>query len=211
MREKLTILFDADSVLFETIAAVCHTYANKYPHLPYPNPFLVRKWNLSDQLPHATESDLDYIFTSDEFFNFVGFITDSNGTSMLDLFTELSHDSRFICKIATRGTEENLKRKRLFVKKHMPWFDMNNFIGMLGTTMEKSELNGWLLIDDVCSNLESAINVKHKILFTHRNVTDAEWCCSCVDNPEYNRCSSVSELCNKILELYDFERGCVGL
>jgi len=210
---KLKINFDFDSVLVETIKGIHDVYVNRHydelmnGSIKMPFPHSVRKWNLEDQYPLLDIKQLDSIFQSEELFNCLSFITDPNGYSMKQLFSELCMDEHFDIHIATRGSEGNLKLKQDFVRKEFPnWlFNMDNFHGMLGTKMEKSAVNGWLLIDDVVNNLVTA-KTKHKILFAHRGHLDCEWNHNYKDYPELIVCTTVQDLCNKIVELYNFER-----
>jgi len=207
---KKVINFDMDSVLISTIKSVCDCWINENYEaisqglVDYPLDYKVKKWGMTDQIPSITIQDLDRYFTSDYFFDVISFITDSNGFSMRDLFSELIQDNRFIMKIATKGSLQNLALKREYIKKEIPTFNMDNFIGMEGTHFGKEELNGWLLIDDVVKNLESAIGVKHKILYANRGVLDCEWNKDYV-NHDFHVCTSVKELCDKIIELYCFD------
>lgn len=209
MGNKFVINFDFDGVLIDSIKAVSDVYFNRHYSeimeglIPTPFHQYVKKWNFQDEFPHMHIYELDSIFQSEEFFNNASFITDPNGLSMKDLFEELIDDDRFKVLITTKGTVRNLALKHKFIEKEFPQFDMDNFIGMLGTDMDKSSLRGNLIIDDVFANLKSANGVSNKILFAHRGVLDCEWNENHKDCPEIIVCTSVGELANKIGELYE--------
>ena len=207
---KKVINFDFDGVVCDSIKAICDIHTNENHkaiinnEIAQPNPHKVRKWNVTDQIPSITIQDLDRYFTSDYFFDVISFITDPNGFSMKNLFSELIQDNRFTVKIASKGSLQNLALKREFIKKEFPSFNMDNFIGMEGTHFGKEELEGWAVIDDVIANLNSAIGVKHKILYANRGILDCEWNKDYV-NHDFHVCTSVKELCDKIIELYRFD------
>jgi 5'(3')-deoxyribonucleotidase len=207
---KFIINFDMDGVLIDTIKAVCDTYINRYHgeitsgFIPYPFPHKVRKWDMSDQLP-LIGKEIDSIFQSEAFFNNASFITDPNGASMKSLFEELYFDNQFHVNIATKGTPINLALKKLFIRKEIPKFNMDNFIGLEGIGYGKQSISGYILIDDVVENLTSC-NCKYKILFANKGILGAEWNKDYINHPEIIVCTTVTELCEKILELYHFEK-----
>jgi hypothetical protein len=210
MKSKPIIYFDCDGVLLDSISAVCNLYVSQNKEkiasgeLHYPNPLRVKKWNMSDQLIGATSKDMDRYFQSELFFNYASFIHDKDGFSMRDLFDELNADSRVRCMIATKGSINNLTNKRAFIAKEFPYFDVDkNFIGMEGTDFGKP-LEGLAIIDDVLANLLCA-KTKYKILFSNTGL-DCEWNKDYVHYPDIIVCTSVNQLCNKIIELLKFEQ-----
>lgn len=207
---KPKIIFDFDSTIVESIQAICHSYVNIHYHeihsglIPMPLYTEIRRWNMEDECVLMTEEELLNLFDSEMFFNFLGFITDPNGFNMEHLIRGLIMLENCDIHIASKGRKQNLRLKKSWIERNIPSFDINNFEPMLGTAMDKSSLEGLILIDDCASNLLSAVNVKHKILFAHRG-NKCEWNEELFDNPEYNRCDSVMELKDKIIEILDFE------
>lgn len=212
---KPKLIFDFDSTITESIQAICHAYVNRHYNeimeglIPMPLYTHIRRWNMEDELPMMTEQELLELFDSEEFFNFLGFITDPSGLSMSNLIADLIYFHSCDIHIASKGHKRNLELKRDWIINRIPYFDINNFEGMLGTTMDKSSLEGLILIDDCISNLYSAMNVKYKILFAHRG-NECEWNSDGFkdgfETGNFYICKSVKELYDRIMYILDFEK-----
>lgn len=207
---KPNIVFDFDSVIARTIQSIIMTYINVHYEeiiegkLQYPDFLSVRRWNMEDELPDCTVDELLKMFESKEFFNNLPFISDSDGYSMYDLLEELNKNINVELHIKSKGTERNLYLKRKWIQRNIPFFNIYNFEGMLGTDMNKESVNAHIAIDDNATNLLSMSNVEHKILYADKGLR-CEWNDELFDDENYNRCDSVKQLRDKIYELLEME------
>lgn len=211
---KLIVFFDMDGMLINTPKAFCDVWAEMhyddiftYNTEIYPKWWEVKKWSFKDAIPNITNDELSSIFESERFFEVVDFYADANGFSMNDLLYELCQDNRLKIKIATKGTRKNLLLKKFFIQKYMPYFDIHDFIGMpadIMDEMEKSELEGWLLLDDNYKNILTS-NTKHKLLFSYGGII-TDWNDKIMNDINAPKAFTVNEVANKIIELIEFEQ-----
>lgn len=210
---KLIIWWDFDCTLVNSVYAFCQTYSEihyndifKYKTINFPQWQNVKKWSFKDEIPYVTTKELREIFESDRFFEILPFYADSNGITMGDLFHELYHDNRLDNRICSKGTSTNIIQKKLWIKKNMPYFDLNKFKGMpsdIMDNMEKSEIFGFLLTDDHHDNILTA-NTKHKLLFSYGGIV-TDWNDKIMNDINAPKAFTVNEVANKIIELIEFE------
>ena len=210
--DKFNVVFDMDGVILDTISIISNLYFNEHYNeimegtIPLGLHYMTKKWNMNDEFPMMSVADLDRYFTSDQFFLNRQYIMDSDGFSMKELMEELCMDNKFNIGICTKGSPQNLLKKRDLVLNEFKNFNMNNFHGIEGTEFGKDSVSADIMIDDVVANLVSLKDVKYRILFAARGVLDCEWNENYKDYPDIIVCTSVRELCNKIIELYEFEK-----
>ena len=103
-----------------------------------------------------TEEEKLNIFSSDDFFSNLRFKSD-----FLKVLNKYSGKVKFI--ITTKGTEENLKKKKEWVKDNIPC-DIG-FIGINNDSLSKKQVNmaGGIQIDDCTDALDT--NAEIKILY----------------------------------------------
>jgi len=215
MIRKLRVVFDLDNTTFMTSKAFIDTYKTIHQKeiesglIPFPIWEGVVDYNFKDELPLLTRQELLEIFDSEAFFDNISLVRDSNLFSMGDLITQMCKSNKYEIFICTVGSATNLALKEKYISRKFPDFDMNNFIGINSAEckMDKSILKDYnvdILIDDHQDNLTTS-GVPHPILFCINGVK-TNWNEDLYDNPKYNRCNSVSELTDKILDIYYFGR-----
>ena len=211
---KHKIFIDMDETLTKSICAFVETYKEAHRYeleeglLPYPIWEGISLWNMKDEMPFLKLKELNDIFDSPRLFDHLAFYSDTNGVTMKDFIRELLDENDVDVKIASKGNMQNLYYKHKFIKQKLPFFSIDNFIPMMGTKMDKSELEGLVLLDDNQGNLYSA-NVKYRVLVNFSG-KKKEWNSKAMDDPTIYKCFSVSDVINTVKELLDFERSVVS-
>lgn len=207
---KYKIFCDMDETLTKSICAFVEVYKEIHRleiencEIPHPIWEEVSKWNMNDEMPKLKLKELNKIFDSPRLFDHLAFYADSNGVTTKDFIMELLDENDVELFIASKGNHENLVHKCEFIKSKLPFFPLDHFIPMQGTVMDKSALNGLMLLDDNQDNLYSA-NVKYRILVNFSG-EKKEWNDRAMDDPTVYKCFSVSDVINTVYELLEFER-----
>ena len=164
MRPKLFV--DFDGTIVDSISAVCKVYDNRYSwQFGYtkPNPFLVNTWNFADQCHLLEYEEVEDIFGSQSFFNYL-----QPYPNVINILKRLKNKYQII--IVSIGTYENISLKSMYIKEHLPFID--DFIGIVnsGAIMDKSIVNMAgtndctnIFIDDNENNLYSQANTPNLI------------------------------------------------
>ena len=213
---KHKIFIDFDSTLVNSIKAFVDVYKERHKEelvsgsINFPLAEFVKSWNMADEMPELTLDELYEIFDSERFFDNLSLFADPNGVTMYDFLEQLCYDDSLSVKIASKGHSKNLKLKKEYIEKNFKCFNIDNFIPMQGTDMDKSSLEGLILIDDHEENLYTS-RVKFKILVNFNiNKDKCEWNSKAMDDPTIYKCFSVNDVINTVKELLDFERSVVS-
>jgi len=159
-------------------------------------------------MPKLNLDELNDIFDSPRFFDNLATYADSDGICIVDFIAELQEVNNVEVFIASKGNSANLHQKRTFLQQKLPFFNIDNFIPMEGTVMDKSELRGLILLDDNESALYTS-NVKYKILVNYSGVTK-EWNAKAMLDPYIYKCFSIKDIISTINEILNFEKGIKG-
>lgn len=204
------IFLDFDETITMSIKAFVDVYKERYKRqiktglIKFPVWEKVSTWNMQDEMPQLTIHEINDIFDSERLFDNLAFYSDGIGFSMYDFIEGLLYEYDVDLMIASKGNSKNLMHKRAFITEKLPFFPIDNFIPMEGTVMDKSELQGLMLIDDHESNLYSA-NVKYKILVNFSGETK-EWNARAMHDSEIYKCFTVESLERTVQNLLEFER-----
>lgn len=203
---KLKIAFDFDNTIANSNLAIVELYKVYHPeiiHNNYPKYEFVREWNYNDILPDITNFEVESYFDDPKLFDLITPFMDRHST-MIEIMEELITEGHKVY-IATKGSTQNLFHKMRWIKKHIPTFDMDNFIGIPLNVIGKPDeyLRGIdVLIDDVDSNFNNS--VKHKILFANQGIKS--WNVKGIGNDELCKVLSVTKLINEVYDIIEFER-----
>lgn len=162
-KNKANLYIDFDGTIANSIKRLVDMLNEKFNENK--NWLDIKQYDATDLFPQCTQEDIINIFSSEEFFDDLEF---------LDGFfdTIKKHQDKFNIHIATIGTEQNLKYKKIFCENN---FDFPfEFIGIVknGVGKEKIDMSNGIIIDDHIENLVRS-NASHKILFC--NFIDTEW------------------------------------
>lgn len=157
----LTVYVDFDNTIVESNQKVIEILNNKY-NLSKTEDDLV-DYGYTSIAPITEEEKLD-IFKSDEFFSNLKF--KSGFLSVLDKYKDCME---FI--ITTKGTSENLKKKKKWIDNNIPYHV--GFIGINNDSFSKKSVNmtGGIQIDDCTKALDT--NADIKILY--KDSRNFEW------------------------------------
>lgn len=212
--KKYNIFLDMDETTTMSIKAFVDVYKEIHrhdiqnmPHYFYPIWEDIYTWNMRCEMPNLDLNELNEIFDSPRLFDNLAFYSDSDGTTMADFIAELLEENDINLFIASKGNPLNLYQKRLFLQQKLPFFPIDNFIPMEGTTMDKSSLVGLILLDDHENNLYTA-NVKYKILVNFSG-QEKEWNSRAMRDNSIYKCYTVNDIIKTVGEILRFERGCV--
>ena len=212
---KHKIFLDFDETIAMSIKAFVDTYKERHRHdilleegYPYPIWEDVFTWNMRCEMPKLELDELNEIFDSPRFFDNLATYADSDGLSIVDFIAELQERNDVEVFIASKGNSSNLHQKRDFLQQKLPFFDLDKFIPMQGTVMNKSELNGLILCDDHEDNLYSA-NVKYRVLVNYSGQIK-EWNARAMGDDSIYKCCSVSDIIRTVNEILCFEKGICG-
>jgi 5'' nucleotidase, deoxy (Pyrimidine), cytosolic type C protein (NT5C). len=165
--EKLNVdkyFIDIDGVIFHSVEAMVKILNRKFNmNLKSQN---VTSWNFRCCYPEMTDEEVEWLFSTDEFFDVVRFIEGAK-----DFL--LRHKDNSI--LVTKGQERNLRIKRQFL-------DLNGLedIFMIGLPLNVSKdiinMKNGVFIDDSVKNLNEVTTAKYKILFSeYGNEDKCEW------------------------------------
>ena len=204
--KQLKIAFDFDNVIANSNLAMIEIFKVYHPnviHKNYPKYEFVSEWNYQDVIPEITSEEVESYFNNPKLFELITPFMDRYLT-MIDLMEELIAEGHTVY-VASKGSNENLALKRLWLKHRIPSFDLDNLIGIPLSAIGKPDeyLRGIdILIDDVDSNFNNS--VKHKILFANQG--EKSWNKVGLMDSKLTVVDSVGELANTIYDIINFER-----
>lgn len=204
--KPLKIAFDFDNTIANSNLAMIELYKVYHPnviHTNYPKYEFVSEWNYQDIIPEITGEEVESYFNNPKLFELITPFMDRYLT-MIDLIEELIAEGHNVF-VASKGSSQNLELKKLWLKQHIPSFDLDNLIGIpLNVTGKPDEyLRGIdILIDDVDANFNNS--VKHKILFVNQG--EKSWNQVGLMDSKLTVVDSVSQLANTIYDIINFER-----
>ena len=158
------IFLDVDGVIFHSVEAMVKLLNKR--HNINVNPKNITSWNFSNCYPNMTDEEVEWLFTTNEFFDNV---------KMIDGVKEFI--LKYIDKIilVTKGNINNINQKRIY-------FDLNGLerVKMLGIPLNISKdiINMWgsVFIDDSTNNLNEVTTAKLKIQFNEYGSEIADKC-----------------------------------
>lgn len=172
---KPKLIFDMDGVLIDTNKAICSIYVGEYydntQNFKFPDYKKVNEWNYKDECPLFKEGEVEKIFDSNTFWQFVNLMPDTE-----EVLNELHKD--FTLVVCTIGSFNNIKNKIIYIKENLPMIDeivpiakKNNLI------MDKQIVNmsdALLFIDDHQDNLNLS-NCPNKVCFGDVKSWNKDW------------------------------------
>lgn len=177
MKKKIKLYMDYDGTLVNSIKSFVEIYNWLYSDIKERDAdwTKVRQWNFQDECTKIDPHDVEKIFADKRFFNILEFYPE-----MRQLMYEYCVINKDVYEvyIVSKGTKNNLKHKKEWIKNNLPFMKEENIILMDiedGSNMSKSsiDMSDGIIIDDNQDCLKSS-NAKWKILFTWKDVR-AEW------------------------------------
>lgn len=179
--ERRRLIVDFDSTLVNSIKAFCHVYNTIYipKGYPYANWRNVQKWNFVDECvafldiakeegEHRVTEIVNEIFSSDDFFNALEFYPNAKETM------QFLHENDIDNTICTFGTAENVAKKVIFIKKHLPFANIIPIVQIsnIFKSLNKSIVNmeNCVFIDDRADNVITS-NADISICYIHEGRT----------------------------------------
>lgn len=168
-RRKLFV--DVDGTITDSIKKICELYNEDYkdhPKFRVAKPYLVEKWDFSDQCTLINSAKIEEYFCDKRFFEDLQFIENAN--EVIEKLSEV-----FDIYVISMGWTQNLIYKNIWLKEHMPY--IKRFIGCnFDDYKDKSHINmsGSILIDDSSNNLKTC-NADLKILYGDLYEYNQDW------------------------------------
>lgn len=144
---------DVDGVIIHSVKATTNILNKKYNMNIKPQD--IKSWNFIDKYPMMTEEEIEWIFTTNEFFDNVEFIKGAKKFM-------LKHSKDVI--LITKGQRENIKQKRIML-------DLNGLedIELIGIPLYETKdiinMKSGVFIDDTTKNLNEVTTADYKVLF----------------------------------------------
>lgn len=159
--KKITLYVDADDTILKSSEAIVKMINKRFAVNPPKSVGDLHDWNYQSICPKMNDELVNEMYSSEEFFELV---------EMDDGFAEFYHNnkSRFNWVIVTKGTRENLRRKKQKLIELMG--KKIKFIGLplgsaCGFSKKSVDMGGGIQIDDRVDCLEDT-NAALKVLVT---------------------------------------------
>lgn len=158
----VTLYVDADDTILDSSKAVIEILNEKYNLSPAKTILDLEDWNYHSICDEVTPDEVTEIYNSKDFFDRVKI------KKGFEKFWS-KHKDKFILKIVTKGTSENLQRKEEYFAKHLPEAEIVG-VGFSTDTLSDFgkghiDMAGGIQIDDRTDSLNT--NAPIKILITH--------------------------------------------
>ena len=173
---KITLYLDADDTILLSSVAVIDILNERYNIIPKKTIDDLKDWEYKSIYGRLSKEEKNAIYGSDEFFDRVKIHPD-----FLDFYNKNYKDFNFV--IVTKGTEENIKKKKKFLRKVLDkGFE---YIGLPINDRFDDEEDNTKKFDKSCVNMKHGIqiddrtdalattNAPIKILYKHN--TDMRW------------------------------------
>lgn len=196
---KLTITFDADGVILDSIPTIVQLHHELTGEIPKIHHSQSTSWDFHDIIT-ADRDTVNSYFEHPRFFEIVPFISD-NILSMKSLLEELLSEHDIKVSICTKATNKNFIAKQDWLEERLPQFNIDNMTRVDFDVVGKPNVKSLIFVDDVSSNLNG--ESKYKILFRKNGLIT-----------EYNNVvpegvivvNSVCELASEIFWIIEFEK-----
>lgn len=155
--KRITIFLDADDTILESSKTVIAILNERYNITPPKNITHMKEWNYRSICKHVTGKEVDEIYSSDEFFERVTINPD-----FLKIYERYKEKFNFC--VVTKGTKQNLEKKRQYLKERLPdiVFTGISFTTEDSTDFDKSkiDMSRGIQIDDRMDCLNTNANCK---------------------------------------------------
>ena len=153
---RKNIFVDFDNSLVNSLKSYCEYYKKFYGGNP--NWRKVKRYDLSDECPLVAPEDINKIFSSREFFDYLELMPFAYEAIKL-------LNNKFTITICSIGTFQNLSHKSLWIERNLPFIKNAILIRNENCSMDKSivDMGGGIILDDVAENLKTS-NAKIKVL-----------------------------------------------
>lgn len=158
----VTLYVDADDTILDSSKAVIEILNEKYNLSPAKTILDLEDWNYHSICDEVTPAEVTEIYNSKDFFDRVKI------KKGFESFWR-KHKDKFSLKIVTKGTSENLRRKKEYFSKYLPEAEVVG-VGFNTDTLSDFgkghiDMTGGIQIDDRTDSLNT--NAPIKILITH--------------------------------------------